>query len=175
MVHSNEKEAILYIQRALLRLSLSDPGIPAPPLTGSYDDVTRSGVVVFQEKNHLPGTGKVDPATWDTLQAAYEAALEESSPACALSLFPRHAKNTVICAGEQSFHALCVQFMLREIGMMYDHYEELELTGVYDEPTEKLIRDFQAKNLLPPTGEVDRHTWDCLAQAYEICARDCRQ
>ena len=58
--------------------------------------------------------------------------------------------------------------MLNEIGIIYNVFDALEINGEYDEETENIIRDFQARNGIPVTGEVDRKTWGFIARIYNL-------
>jgi peptidoglycan hydrolase-like protein with peptidoglycan-binding domain len=60
--------------------------------------------------------------------------------------------------------------MLNEIGIIYNTFDNLEINGVYDETTEKAIKDFQERGLLAPTGRVDRETWDAMAVQHNLLA-----
>ena len=58
--------------------------------------------------------------------------------------------------------------MLNEIGIIYNVFDALEINGEYDEETEKIISDFQTRNGINPTGEVDRKTWGLIARIYNL-------
>jgi peptidoglycan hydrolase-like protein with peptidoglycan-binding domain len=70
--------------------------------------------------------------------------------------------------GERSFLVATLQYMLNEIGIIYDVFDALEINGEYDEETESIIKDFQERNGLEPTGEVDQTTWNFLARIYNL-------
>ena len=65
--------------------------------------------------------------------------------------------------GERTDLIYITQLMLRE-SIAYDY--ELPLTGVLDETTQAALADFQRVNGLPPSGLLDRDTWNTLADAY---------
>jgi len=59
-----------------------------------------------------------------------------------------------------------IQIILRTIGVAYQNLEQQELSGVFDENTIRNVRDFQRVNGIAATGEVDKKTWNRLAEAY---------
>ena len=67
-----------------------------------------------------------------------------------------------------SFLVAVVQYMLNEIGVIYNVFDAVEINGVYDTATENAIRSFQEINSLDPTGEVDRRTWNFLSRIYNL-------
>ena len=58
--------------------------------------------------------------------------------------------------------------MLNEICIIYNVFEALKINGEYDEATENIIRDFQERNGITPTGETDRTTWALIARIYNL-------
>jgi peptidoglycan hydrolase-like protein with peptidoglycan-binding domain len=48
----------------------------------------------------------------------------------------------------------------------YDGLVLVPQTGIYDALTAEAVRGFQQRHQLPETGEVDRATWDALANTY---------
>jgi peptidoglycan hydrolase-like protein with peptidoglycan-binding domain len=61
-----------------------------------------------------------------------------------------------------------VQYILDEIGIIYNVFESVEINGNYDIETENAVRNFQTINSLSPTGEVDRKTWNALSKIYNL-------
>ena len=67
----------------------------------------------------------------------------------------------------ESYFAVIIQHMLDELESVY-LFPTLSFSGTYDEITAANIREFQTRNLIPITGEVDRETWDALALQYNF-------
>jgi peptidoglycan hydrolase-like protein with peptidoglycan-binding domain len=166
MARVNERQAILNIQRYLRQLSYVNPDIPAPPLDGVYDTATRTAVEAFQRTEGLPPTGLVDSATWELLFLRYEESQRRESAPVPLAQFPRLSKGYALRLGDESFLVRLIQYALGELELIYSGFEDVPQTGVYDEATATAVREFQGKHGLPPTGEVDRDTWDALANTY---------
>lgn len=56
-------DAIQTLQQQLQTLGVTDHRGQPLPVTGAYDDATRTAVTMFQQEQGLPGTGVLDPAT----------------------------------------------------------------------------------------------------------------
>ena len=65
-----------------------------------------------------------------------------------------------------------LQIMLSELGIIYDDFPEIEITGVFDATTEQAVKTFQRINRLPQTGEVEMKTWNALARNYNAYANN---
>ena len=162
----NEQAAIRNLQRYLRQLSYVDDRIPPPPIDGIYDTRTREAVRAFQRIEGLPETGVVDPTTWELLFERYEESLERESAPVPLAQFPRLSPGYALRKGDESFLVRLVQYALGELDLIYEGLDDLPQTGVYDEKTVAAVREFQRRQGLPETGEVDRATWDALANTY---------
>ena len=162
----NEQAAIRNLQRYLRQLSYIDDRIPAPPIDGIYDTATRDAVRAFQVTEGLPDTGEVDPITWERLFQRYEESLARESAPVPLAQFPRLSPGYALRRGDESFLVRLVQYALGELDLIYEGFDAVPQTGVYDEATMAAVRDFQRREGLPLTGEVDRATWDALATVY---------
>ena len=130
--------------------------------------MTRIALIDFQLRNALAPTGIADRTTWELLYAQYLDILQTKSLPSPIIPFPSYPDDYEIKLGEKSFLVATLQYMLNEIGIIYNTFDNLEITGVYDEITEKAVRDFQERGLLAPTGKVDRGTWDSLARIYNL-------
>lgn len=163
-----ERDAILNLQTYLRAQALKDPSAPPVPIDGIFDDATRQALIDFQLRNSLQPTGIADRATWDLLYSQYLEIINTNSLPDPIIPFPSYPSNYVIKRGERSFIVAVVQYMLNEIGLVYNTFEAIEINGEYDEATENIIRDFQSRNFLSPTGEIDRKTWSALARIYNL-------
>ena len=167
-----EHDAILNIQTYLRHLSFHDERIGkqgSVPLDGIWDTATRNSLIEFQKSRGLPVTGSVDRATWDILKAEYDRSVAENSPPSMLALFPRYPSGFVIRRGDQGYLAATVNFILGQLERLY-FFPKLpdEGSNVYGEDTAALVRDFQKRNGITVTGNVDRETWDALAIQHNL-------
>ncbi len=162
-----EHDAVMSIQRYLRQLSFHDGEILPVPIDGIYESATRDSVISFQKKNGLSPTGIVDRETWDRLKREYDRSVALNSPPVRLDIFPRTPMSYALKLGENSYLAAIVQHILDELEAVYG-FPSLSSSGVYDETTAANVREFQTRNLIPTTGEVDRETWDALAVQYNL-------
>ena len=162
-----ESDAIMQIQKYLRHLSFHNTDIPPVPLDGIWDRETRESVIAFQVANGLSPTGIVDRETWDKLKEEYDKSVATNSPPIKIDVFPRMPMGYSLKLGEKSFLAVAVQHMLDELEKIY-LFPTLSSSGVYDELTAANIREFQVRNRITPTGEVDRETWDALAVQFNL-------
>jgi len=154
------------IQRYLRQLSYTGENIPAPPIDGIYDTATAQAVRSFQAKEGVPQTGVVDRTTFDLLFRRYEESLRERSAPVPLAAFPRLSADYTLREGDESFLVRLIQYALGELELIYEGFESIPQSGIYDAATVEAVRGFQKRHSLPETGEVDRATWDALASVY---------
>ena len=166
MARINEREAILNLQRYLRQLSFVNKEIPTPPQDGVYDTRTREAVKAFQKLEGLPPTGEVDLITWERLFTAFQKSLVRESAPVPLAQFPRLSEGYALREGDESFLVLLIQYALSELQTLYPDLDTVQESGTYDAATAQGVKRFQARLGLPPTGEVDRATWDALATIY---------
>ena len=165
-----ERDAILNIQRYLRHLSFHDDSIGKQgqiPLDGIWESDTRDALIKFQQSRSLPVTGTVDRKTWDALKAEYDRSVAENSPPATLALFPRYPIGFKIKKGDSGFLTDTVQYLLEQLERLY-FFPDYQASGTFDDLTEAYVRDFQRRNLINPTGEVDRETWDAMAIQHNL-------
>lgn len=162
----NEADYIRTIQRYLRELSHYDGDIPLVPVDGVYDNITRDAVTAFQRKYDLPPTGIVNRDTWVKLFDVYNETMRLNNPPKTLNLFPREPLNYEIAPGDEYFLVSIIQFILQEISSELDYTEDVMITGVFDESTERAVSRFQRTNMLEETGRVDKETWNRLADFF---------
>ena len=162
----NERNGIMQIQRLLRDMDYRDSSLARIRINGEYNEETKEAVRSFQEKYDLPTTGVVDYTTWQLLHAIDKAQKESFQLARAVYLLPRSEEYT-ITPGTQDDVVFVIQYMLNVIGQEIDEIGFLELTGIYDIPTENAIKVLQRKSLIEPNGILDPLTYNRLADQYE--------
>ena len=163
-----EKDAITNLQTYLRAQAILYPNAIIPPVDGIFDTQTQNALIDFQLRNSLAPTGVADRITFELLYDQYLDILENSSLPNPIIPFPSHPTNYAIKRGENSFLVAVLQYMLNEIGVVYNVFDAIEINGEYDEATENAIRSFQTINSLSLTGEVDRKTWNALSRIYNL-------
>lgn len=59
-----------------------------------------------------------------------------------------------------------LQYMLRKIALATGEIPLITPDGIYDAVTREAVRAFQAQSSLPPTGNVNKETWDKIFEKY---------
>ncbi|MBQ8359337.1 MAG: peptidoglycan-binding protein [Oscillospiraceae bacterium] len=157
------------LQTMLRVIAESDASQPSVIPDGIYGQNTMAAVSAFQRRKGLPVTGTADQTTWDLIVADYEPALilvGEAQP-IEVILDP----NQVIRMGEQHPNLYLAQGMLIVLSQAYGSIPEPAMSGILDLPTSNSLSAFQALNLLPATGELDKITWNALANHYPLASR----
>lgn len=151
----NLQDAILNLQKYLRAISFADERVTRPPLDGIFDSATEDAVRSFQASRNLNASGVVDRTTWDAIYEEYKAlALIEELP-----FFPSYPTDYAARLGEESSFVSIIQILLQELSSVYDAFESVEITGIFDTSTEQAIRELQRASGLEITGELDRNTY----------------
>ena len=151
----NLQDAIFNLQKYLRAISFADPRVSRPPLDGIFDSATEDSVRSFQASRGLNANGLVDKLTWDAIYEEYKAlALVEELP-----FFPSSPTDYAAKSGEESAFISIVQIMLQELSAVYDAFESVEITGIFDSATEQAIKELQRASGLEATGLIDRNTY----------------
>lgn len=162
-----ERDATSDIQRYLRHLSFHNDDIRDVPIDGIWETRTAESVRDFQKRFSLPVTGTVDRATFDKLKEEYDKSVALNSPPAAIDLFPRSPKGFELKKGDTGYLVTTVRFLLEQLERTYK-FPEIPLSGAYDDTIENTIIEFQKRNLIPPSGKVDRETWDALVIQYNL-------
>lgn len=149
------------IQTWLSALSRVYDDIPRVFCDGIYGPETEKAVRAFQRKCSLPPTGKVNYDTFERLLSEYSRIVEASQKPYCILPFTRTAR-----PGEISPFVYILQVMLEELGTICDNIQTPEINGVFDEATERAVKELQDGCGIPATGIVDKLTWDSAALLY---------
>ena len=76
-------------------------------------------------------------------------------------------KGYVAEIGNSGYITDSIQYLLQELERLYN-FSDYTPSGIYDEATASVVRDFQKRNHIPVTGKVDRETWDALAVQHNL-------
>lgn len=161
----NLQEAILNLQKYLRAVSFIDDRITRVPIDGLFDSQTQLAVREYQRTRGLEENGIVDKLTWDTLFAEY-LLIKRSERAKPIDVFPKDPENYEAALGDQHIFITLVQIILRELSTIYDGFDDIELTGVFDTPTEDAVKIFQAATRLAPSGRIDKLTWNRMVEDF---------
>ncbi|MBS6546895.1 MAG: peptidoglycan-binding protein [Clostridiaceae bacterium] len=147
-----------------LRVVQAALGEPLPKVSGVYDDATEHAVQRFQRHFGLPVTGKADLSTWDRI--VQEANLVRSRTAIPLAVRVFPSALQIVAPGDHGRFLYILQAMLNGLSAQYPALLPIPYTGIYDDATERAIRQLQQSCGLPVTGRLNADTWNTLAHLY---------
>ncbi len=154
------------LQQMLRVIGENDDRLPSVVPDGIYGNDTVRAVSAFQRSAGLPVTGIADQETWETIVARYEPALVEQDEAEPLRIILDPGQ--VVRRGERNPNLYIAQAILIVLSEQYAGITPPGMTGVLDLPTADSLSSFQEMNLIPVTGELDKHTWKRLALHYPM-------
>ncbi|MBQ9743622.1 MAG: peptidoglycan-binding protein [Clostridia bacterium] len=164
---NNEKNFILQIQRMLRDIRYLSYDDASQGVTGIYDPATRHAIMRFQREMGLSPTGRVDIETWEILNSSHSSALYDASVPRAVHIFPMYS-DYVILPDSQDTIVYVLQHMLNEITVNDESSGYIEMTGIYDKPTENAVMKFKRRNLLGTSPDVDVTTLNRIFDEYEV-------
>ena len=162
------QQPVRSLQTMLRVISEDDSTLPTVVPDGIYGPATMIAVTSFQRREGIPVTGIVDERTWTRIANAYEPALVRVGKAEPIEILLEPGQ--VILIGERSPYIFLTQGMLAQLSN--DHVDIIypELTGVLDDVASNSLKGFQSLAGLPPTGTLDRITWQHLARQFTLNA-----
>lgn len=165
-MNTARQDEIYELQSKLRKIAQTNKNMKVIAPDGIFGSETETAVKEFQALYGLPVTGIVDFATWNKVMQEYANAVYKTSPGLAIIPFPNPDYKTYL--GEKSDIIYIIQIILSAVAVVYDDFENIVPSGIFDEETSDAIRRFQEINRLPVTGIVDKQTWNTLANNYNI-------
>lgn len=160
-----EKEKVIFeIQQYLRNLAKSVSGEPAIIPDGIFSDETADEVRNFQMKNGLPVTGRVDFATFEALKKENARVLFEAS--LPLQVTGIGNEDLPLSYGDDSTFVETLKIMLNAVADRHGNFPALSRDSIFDTETQAAVRKWQEVVFVPITGEVDKVTWNSLAEYY---------
>ncbi len=161
---------IYELQYMLRKIALTTGEIPLIVPDGIYDAVTREAVRTFQAANSLEPTGNINKETWDSIFEKYKESVYNTTQG--EPIYPFTDPSYTSAAGERSDIIILIQLILSALSIIYDDFEDIEITGVNDEATVAALKRFQSYHGLPETGVLDKRTWDAAAKSFNAYYND---
>lgn len=152
------------LQEFLRKLSFYHETIPLVVPDGIFGPETSLAVAAFQRQFRLPVTGQVDAETWKRLVIEYRRILAMEALPIPLNLFP--SADAVLRTGDTGDAVFALQLMLNALANRFADLVSVELTGIMDEATADAVASLQRRGNLMPTGQVNKTTWDYIAELY---------
>ena len=160
------ENAILEIQRILRNIDFYENNSARIKPDGIYGEDTRSLVTEFQKRYGLTPTGVVDYETWKLLHSVDDAHRDDVKIARAVHIFPMYESHEILPNSKNSY-VYIIQVMLNEILNDHDGFSELEITGVYDIPTQNAVKLLRRKSLEDAPDKIDALVFETIANEYE--------
>ena len=163
-------ENVRRMQIYLNRISKNYPAIPKiPEVVGSFGESTEDAVREFQDIFNLPITGKIDKATWYKIIFIYDSVTklaELNSEGVKYEDLPKQYTEP-LRLGMSGGQVISLQYFLQIVSEFNNSIPDIEITGFFDETTQRAVEAFQLEKGLPVTGVVNKATWDALYDAFQ--------
>lgn len=159
------------LQTYLRQLAYHDNDIPRVVIDGIFEEQTRAALRAFQEKYGLSPTGVADARTWNLLYKKYLESVDENSIAESLLIFPTRPDGFFYKMGDMGYGVGVIQLILDALDVYYD-FGEIEIDEKFGEDTLRAVKIFQEKNGIEKSGNVDKRTWNLLAEQMNYLHRD---
>ncbi len=158
------EEEIRQIQRMLREISFFDQNIERVIPDGIYGEQTESSVRSFQRNNNLYETGRVDNDTWDRIIEVYDRIIEENKRNVPVQIIDEGAIPFTVGDGDNSLYV--IQAMMLALAEYFENIDAVEVTGVFDEKTQKAAEQIQLISGITPNAQLDRAFINALAELY---------
>lgn len=166
MAYTDEqkREFIRSVQQELQTFSTIYKTIPTVIPNGIFDANTTAAVKEFQKIFNLPVTGKVDFNTWNAIFS--RSCTIDSSLCSPLAIEPYPSALYLIRPNDSGGIVYILQSMINALTSYFTNLSPVPYTGVFDSATQEQITRFQSIANLPPTGVVNKDTWNALSRLY---------
>ncbi len=161
-------QSVRSLQTMLRTIAEADGLIPTVIPDGIYGPATVHAVSAFQRRYGLPVTGVTDQASWEKIAEIFDPALVRIGEAQPIEIILE--PNQVLRRGDRNPNLYLLQAILLFLSGDYATIDPPAVSGTLDGETEQALAAFQLLAGLPPTGELDRITWQYLAHHYTLLA-----
>lgn len=161
-------QPIRSLQTMLRVLAQDDATLPTVVPDGIYGQQTAAAISAFQRRYGLAATGIADQDTWETILVHYDEALIRIGKAAPIEIVMDPGK--IYRAGDQSPYLYLLQSMLLYLSLLHPSITSPSHSGTLDQSTAAALAAFQQLAGLPPTGELDKKTWNYLAKHFTLNA-----
>lgn len=158
--------AVYEAQKYLRAAARIHPEIGKIVPDGIYGEETAQAAREFQRIGGLPRTGRVDLDTWNALvETNVRVCAEAARP---IPIAPITNDDLPLRRGDSGLLVLTAQQMLQHFAQQYSNMPSVMLDGIFGGEMELAVMQWQEICLLPKTGEIDKATWNRLAQFYTM-------
>lgn len=139
--------------------------VDSTEITGIFDKKTEKSVKQFQTLVGLEPTGVAKLTTVRQLENIYEKILKSIPPETA-ELYPDLYPGFVLSLGSTDPNVTKIQKDLNLISQKDPTIPAVQVTGVYDDQTDRAVRVIQERYNYPITGAIESVTWYRIIQLY---------
>lgn len=152
------------LQQRLRNISKVHKDVPSVIPDGIFGEETENAVRAFQRKFGFSETGVVDFEIWDRINEESKKALFVlSDPNQVISI---KNEDLPLVIGQIGREVHTLNLMLRRLGELYSNFRSENTGDEFTAETEREVRKWQKVIGHDITGEVDKLTWNRLAEHY---------
>lgn len=152
------------LQQRLRNISKVHKDVPSVIPDGIFGEETENAVRAFQRKFGFSETGVVDFEIWDRINEESKKALFVlSDPNQVISI---KNEDLPLVIGQIGREVHTLNLMLRRLGELYSNFRSENTGDEFTDETEREVRKWQKVIGHDITGEVDKLTWNRLAEHY---------
>lgn len=142
-----------------------DPNIPIIEITGYFGPETTEAVKALQSKFNIIVDGVVGIQTWAKYDQTYKSILNNIPEGCLKfkTIYPGY----ILTKGMGDKNVRLMQSYLQKIAVVYPNIPSVEVTGLFDDSTEKAVRAIQQEYFGENTGLIGPITWGKISELYE--------
>lgn len=156
--------AVFEVQSYLRNIGRLDSDISPIVPDGFFGEETTAAVSSFQRKYNLNETGIVDFDTWESIKRKNtEAVFAASEP---IQVVRITNEDLPLVRGMDNTLVYTLHLMLNFLAGRFKNFTPLPLQSLFDENTEREVKRFQRVISREETGQVDKVTWNNLAEIY---------
>jgi len=152
------------LQQRLYNISKVQKDIPIVIPDGIFGDETEEAVRAFQRKFGFPETGVVNFEVWDKINEENKKALFELSDP--IQIINIKKEDLPLVLGQIGREVQTLHMMLRRLSELYSNFSLANMGDEFTDETEREVKKWQEIIDHNTTGEVDKLTWNRLAEHY---------
>ncbi len=161
---TDKQKSIMELQQRLYNISKVQKDIPTVIPDGIFGDETEEAVKAFQRKFGFPETGVVNFEVWDKINEENKKALFELSDPIQITEIKKEDLPLVL--GQIGREVQTLNMMLSRLSELYSNFNLANIGDEFTDETRREVENWQKIIDHDITGEVDKLTWNRLAEHY---------
>lgn len=162
---------VAMFQAMLNRIAQNYPAIPKiSPVTGVFEEDTRSAVTTFQRIFNLAPDGIVGKATWYKMVYLYSGILQLAELVSQGQMFVtvQFQFSGPLEEGDSGPKVGILQYMLAMLAQFENSLPPMTVDGEFGPATTQAVRTYQQLVGLTPNGYVDETTWNSIYNNFAL-------